>query len=54
MSIVVKFSVLTTAVLIGLLSTRIDLSDLYLITTDRSVVTVSVSKLRVSVMFKSS
>ena len=52
MSIVVKFSVLTTAVLIGLLSTRIDLSDLYLITTDRSVVTVSFSKLRVSVMFQ--
>ena len=54
MSIVVKFSVLTTAVLIGLWSTRIDLSDLYLITTDRSVVTVSVSKFRMSVLFQSS
>ena len=54
MSNVVKFSVLSTAVLMGLWSTRIDLSDLYLITTDRSVVTVSVSKLRVSVVFQSS
>ena len=54
MSNVVKFSVLSTAVLMGLWSTRIDLSDLYLMMTERSVVRVSVSKLRVSVVFQSS
>ena len=52
MSNVVKFSVLSTAVLMGLWSTRIDLSDLYLMMTERSVVRVSVSKF--SVLFQSS
>ena len=54
MSNVVKFSVLSTAVLMGLWSSRIDLSDLYLMMTERSVVRVSVSKLRVIVLFQSS
>ena len=52
MSNVVKFSVLSTAVLMGLWSTRIDLSDLYLMMTERSVVRVSVSKF--SVLLQSS
>ena len=54
MSNVVKFSVLSTAVLMGLWSTRIDLSDLYLMMTERSVVRVSVSKFRMIVLFQSS
>ena len=54
MSKVVKFSVLSTAVLMGLWSTRIDLSDLYLMMTERSVVRVSVSKFRMIVLFQSS
>ena len=54
MSKVVTFSVLSTAVLMGLWSTRIDLSDLYLMMTERSVVRVSVSKFRMIVLFQSS